>query len=105
MNPSHYIYGRIVPNPRKAPAHIQEVLANAVAEHLKEHADDGMSLFVFGRRAVLSPRCMCTPSAPSTTRRRSLSPEVSTNAVACRQVASGVSSLATRRRPADFPIQ
>lgn len=55
MNPSQYIYGRIVPNPRKAPADIEEVFADAVAEHLKEHADDGMSLFVFGTQSSLKP--------------------------------------------------
>jgi len=47
-NPFQVISGRVVPRSSKRPANLNEVFADAVAEHLKEHANDGTSLFVFG---------------------------------------------------------
>jgi hypothetical protein len=38
----------VAPSSSKLPANLNEVFADAVAEHLKEHANDGMALFVFG---------------------------------------------------------
>jgi len=42
------IRGYLAPKPAKAPANLVEVLFQAVLEHLKFHANDGMSLFVWG---------------------------------------------------------
>lgn len=47
-NPFRVISGRVAPSSNKRPASLNEVFANVVAEHLKEHANDGMSLLVFG---------------------------------------------------------
>jgi hypothetical protein len=49
-NPFRVIAGRLVKSSAKPPASAEEVFANAVAEHLKEHSADGMSLFVFATR-------------------------------------------------------
>jgi len=40
------IWGRIAPKSQKTPANMNDLITQAMAEHLKEHADDGMSLFV-----------------------------------------------------------
>lgn len=50
-NPFRVIEGYLVPNSAEPPASAEEVFANALAEHLKVHAADGMSLFVFATRS------------------------------------------------------
>ena len=42
------IWGYLAPKPAKVPANLKELLFQAVQEHLKFHANDGMSLFVWG---------------------------------------------------------
>jgi len=46
-SPFRVIEGYLVPNSAEPPASAEEFFAHAVAEHLKEHSADGMSLFVF----------------------------------------------------------
>jgi len=41
------LLGYLTQNSEKAPVSRHEAFANAVAEHTKRHANDGMSLFVF----------------------------------------------------------
>lgn len=50
-NPFRVINVYRVPNSAEPPASPEEVCANALAEHLKEHSGDGMSLFVFVTRS------------------------------------------------------
>jgi hypothetical protein len=50
INEFQTISGYLAPKPQKNPGSFDEVFADAVAAHLKEHANDGMSLFVFATR-------------------------------------------------------
>lgn len=47
-NPLLLISGWVAPTPSEPPTKPDEVFANAVAEHLKHHTNDGLALFVFG---------------------------------------------------------
>ena len=44
------ISGYFAPKPEKKPGSLDEVFADVAAEHLKVHANDGMSLYVFATR-------------------------------------------------------
>ncbi len=58
---SNLIAGRLVTNSCPPPASLEDVFANAIAERLKVHSTDGMSLFVFGTRSRSGPKLHLYP--------------------------------------------
>lgn len=92
-NPFRVIEGYLVPNSAEPPASAEEVFANALAEHLKVHAADGMSLFVFATRSPSGVSGIFTLSAQQTPRLRSLSLKLSTSPEGCHPVTSGASAF------------
>lgn len=50
------IWGFLAPKPAEGPKSLDEVMLQAVAEHLKFHTNDGMSLFVWATLSVTGTR-------------------------------------------------
>lgn len=54
--PQEVIRGYVAPKPAEVPKNLDEVMLQAVTEHLKFHTNDGMSLFVWATLSVTGAR-------------------------------------------------